>query len=510
MKTRFVVPSVLGVIMALATTVAPAHSAVPFTTTLSPPQVADTVGLKNTMAGQYLWQNTDKAPQYTNNDSYSRIFWRSVEPTNNAYNTWEIDQGLERAGRNKGTFGFRIMSVCQGCSSENKTMPDFMIADRGTWRTSENIDVPDYNSEKFLQQWDELMVYLGSKYDKDPRLGYVDVGGYGNWGEWHSYPYESQYGANGRRDITLESARRMVSAVERNFTTTPVVMNTTGARDADSAGNKQPTRTTQFSDQLWYDILHHNNHIGIRNDCLGAGVEQASAIEGVVSADTYTNGAFSERWKSAPVITEYCGATKPPRDINHNGVIEPWEYHDYTGDGKVEDWEAQAPAASFASAREQVQNWHVSMVSSDNFTGKVTDFPVADQKDFAYNATHAGYRYGITGAKVAVDSAGHLSIDSTWKNSGTAPTYHPWNVVYRVKNVSTGKIVSTIPSRTQLSTMLPGNTTVKDVGTQKMGPGRYELSVLVKDSENYLNPMSLTMRAKNTDGSFVVGQFTVR
>lgn len=510
MKSRFVVPSVCGVIMSLASTVSPAYAVTPSTTTMSPPQVADTVAVKNTMAGQYLWQNKDKAPQYTNSDVYSRIFWRSVEPADGKYNTWEIDQGLEKAAAGQGTFGFRIMSVCQGCSAENKTMPDFLLDDAGTWRTTEGIDVPDYNSEEFLRQWDDLMVHLGSQYDKDPRLGYVDVGGYGNWGEWHSYPYESQYGKNGHRDITLDSARRMILSVEKNFPTTPVVMNTTGARDADIAGNPQRTRTTQFSDQLWYEILNHNNHIGIRNDCLGAGVEQASAIEGVVSADAYTNGMFSQRWKTAPVITEYCGATRPPRDINHNGVIEQWEYHDYTNDGKVEDWEAQAPAASFASAREQVENCHVSMVSSDNFTGKLSDFPVSDQKDFAYNATHAGYRYAVTGAKVGVNSNGTVSIDSTWKNSGTAPTYHPWNVTYQITNRSTGTVVSTVASRAQLSTMLPGTTTVKDVSTQRLGAGRYEISVLVTDAEHYLSPMNLAMSTKKPNGSFVVGQFSVR
>ena len=116
----------------------------------------------------------------------------------------------------------------------------------------------------------------------------------------------------------------------------------------------------------------------------------------------------------------------------------------------------------------------------------------------------------MTGAKVGVNSNGTVSIDSTWKNSGTAPTYHPWNVTYQITNRSTGTVVSTVASRAQLSTMLPGTTTVKDVSTQRLGAGRYEISVLVTDAEHYLSPMNLAMSTKKPNGSFVVGQFSVR
>ena len=43
---------------------------------------------------------------------------------------------------------------------------------------------PDWNNETFLARWEALWAELGKRYANDPRLGYVDVGGYGKYGEW--------------------------------------------------------------------------------------------------------------------------------------------------------------------------------------------------------------------------------------------------------------------------------------------------------------------------------------
>ena len=49
--------------------------------------------------------------------------------------------------------------------------PSFIPLQPGT-------DIPDWNSEAFLSGYERLMAALGAKYANDPRLGYVDVGGY--------------------------------------------------------------------------------------------------------------------------------------------------------------------------------------------------------------------------------------------------------------------------------------------------------------------------------------------
>lgn len=59
------------------------------------------------------------------------------------------------------------------------------------------------------------MQALGQRFNGDPRLAYVDVGGYGNWGEGHNWPYEQQYQSGGsqetQQEISLASAQSVAS-----------------------------------------------------------------------------------------------------------------------------------------------------------------------------------------------------------------------------------------------------------------------------------------------------------
>ncbi len=88
-----------------------------------------------------------------------------------------FDKGLAAAQQRGGRFGFRVLAYCPDCWFDDAT-PSFVPLQPGT-------DIPDWNSEAFLSGWERLMAELGSRYDDDPRMGWVDVGGYGSWGEWH-------------------------------------------------------------------------------------------------------------------------------------------------------------------------------------------------------------------------------------------------------------------------------------------------------------------------------------
>ena len=87
------------------------------------------------------------------------------------------------------------MAYCPGCWMNNReglpaVTPSFVPRQAGT-------DIPDWNSAGFLAQWRGLMAELGRRYGDDPRLGYVDVGGYGSYGEWHVGEGERVSDANG-------------------------------------------------------------------------------------------------------------------------------------------------------------------------------------------------------------------------------------------------------------------------------------------------------------------------
>ena len=92
---------------------------------------------------------------------------------------------------------------------------------------------PDWNNEAFLSRWEALMAELGKRYANDPRLGYVDVGGYGKYGEW--------WVDGAAVHITDANGLRMIKAVTTAFPTKHVLLNTMSAgRLHDGGHQRQP------------------------------------------------------------------------------------------------------------------------------------------------------------------------------------------------------------------------------------------------------------------------------
>lgn len=482
----------------------------------SPTPISQDIEVQNPMRGQYLWYGSTKSPDLTGPDSYDRMFWNEVETADQVFDTWKIDAGLAAAEATGGTYGFRIMAICDGCSDDMVILPPQLRQDAGTWIAqgdSGPLEIPDWNSEEFLSQWEELMTFLGQRYAEDPRLGWIDVGGYGNWGEWHSYPFEGQYpGPIGQTDITLASSMRLIDAVAMNFPNTPILLNTTSPRLADVNGDIHDDYSYEWSNQLWQEALAIDDRIGVRNDCLGAGLEQSSAKAGLLEASRYaqeTGGLDPlERWKTAPFITEYCWATKPPVDIDGNGVIDEWERHDYNGDGIVEDWELESDYGSFDNALEQVEDWHISLTSSDNFGGELAEYPEADQEAFRQAVLRSGYRYELTHLKLVLPQDSSGSVTWTWENVNVAPTYADWEIVLEFRPAGSDEVAASVTSALDLRDVLPGAPVVYTdaIPADALEPGKYDIYVKVIDPNGYFAPLALAIAGQQDDGSYLIAQ----
>ena len=150
--------------------------------------------IPNPMRGQYEWLGTpDGAAGFPTTDVYYRdqVAWKRIEPTPGVYDFSSFDQGIARARELGGRFGFRVMAWCPGCWLD--ATPDWLPRQPGT-------DIPAWDDEVFLAAWERLMAELGKRYAAEPALGWVDVGGYGAWGEWHNAtraprsPWPTPYG----------------------------------------------------------------------------------------------------------------------------------------------------------------------------------------------------------------------------------------------------------------------------------------------------------------------------
>ncbi|QSR32911.1 hypothetical protein CFI00_20885 [Nocardioides sp. S5] len=235
-----------------------------------------TADLPNPLRGQYRWLGAEPTPAtVTSNDLYYRdqVYWGRIEKADNAWDFSWIDSGLADAGARGGKFGFRVMAYCPGCWMESRAdlppvTPAFVPRQAGS-------DVPDWNAPSFVAQWRELMAELGRRYGDDPRLGYVDVGGYGAYGEWHVWEGERVSDANGLA---------LVDAVASAFPTKHVLLNT-----------MTPVPFT-------LKALRNHRNLGLRTDSLGC-------------PDMYSMVATDKRlqsvWRTRPFFSEWCTRADP-------------------------------------------------------------------------------------------------------------------------------------------------------------------------------------------------------
>ncbi|MGG5259716.1 FG-GAP-like repeat-containing protein [Phycicoccus avicenniae] len=259
-----------------ATTATPSAAAVPVTTVLSPTVLPATgPDLPNPLRGQYRWMgypsqpSTWPAPDYYERD---RSYWGRLEPTRGSYDLRTLDAALAEAGATRGKLGFRVMAYCPGCWMDSRpdlppVVPDWMPVQPGT-------RIPAWDDEAFLTAWEDLMAELGRRYAADPRLGYVDVGGFGAYGEW----------MEAGTTISDASALRVIGAVARAFPDRHVLLSAV---------------TVYTRPALLQQALDRWPNLGLRSDCLGqSGMQVPSAT-------------FADLWRTRPFFTEWCTGADP-------------------------------------------------------------------------------------------------------------------------------------------------------------------------------------------------------
>ncbi len=306
---RSLVPAVAlsCLVAALASPVpatAEAHSATTAVTTFKVRALGLGADVPNPLRGQYRWLGAEPTPaKVTSNDVYYRdqVYWGRLERSDNAWDFSQIDAGLADAEARGGKFGFRVMAYCPACWME--TRADFPAVTPSFVPRQSDGYIPDWNSAGFQTQWQELMAELGRRYSHDPRLGYVDVGGYGSYGEWHVDAGTQVSDANGLA---------IVKAVTSAFSTKHVLINT-----------MTPVPFT-------LKALAANANLGLRTDSLGC-----PNMNSMVAVDP----RLQDVWKTRPFFSEWCTGGDPVLGAQQAAEFHistmssgnmPWSYESLT------------------------------------------------------------------------------------------------------------------------------------------------------------------------------------
>jgi hypothetical protein len=501
----------LLIAIALGLTLRPAqYSAVAASlTTLTPATIPlASTEIVNSGRGQYIWYGHAQQPtgQPTPYDTYWRWGWKDIEPTQGNYNFSVIDAKLADAKAHGGRFGFSIGAAnaqCNGCTS----MPSYLntTTNAGTVTVNErvyntntyanfNYTIPDWNNANFQARWAALMSALGARYNNDPRLAYYETGGYGDWGEWHNWPYEGAYNSGGslypRTEMTFASAQKMIDATTSAFSKKTVLTEIIGTRITTDP-TKMQDKNLNFGAWAFQYFMTKPN-VGIRNACLGGGNVEQSAIN-AVAADQKL-GATNPFGTSLP--------TDPAQRYKTNFVTTEW----------CNNIDVNTTDGTFVKGEALVRQWHVSSLSSANFQNTVDNYPATQKNAYILANKESGYRYQINTVTVpsVVNPSTSMAITSNWSNVNVAPTYDNWTVAYQLRNSSSGAVVAQTNSSLNLKALLPGATTVTDtLPIGSIPTGTYDLTASVTDPGGYLAPMNLANTGRTSGGYYPLGKVTL-
>lgn len=249
-------------------------------------------------------------------------------------------------------------------------IPDFLLsgADKPTTRSYEehgNKGVshsPDYNNPALRSALKKFIAALGERYDGDPRIGFMQIGLLGFWGEWHTYPHNDWM-------PPLPVQEEILAAFDSAFDRTPLLVRA----PKDAAFTK-------------YAIGYHDDSF---------------AYSTLAPPDWHFQGRLAaygeaERWKTQPVG----GEVRPE--------IQP---------GLWENPASTPNSQEFTRCAETIHpSW---MLAHGAF---VRNLSSSARKLAEEHSRKLGYEFHVVSADLSKPSR----ITATIRNTGIAPFYHDW------------------------------------------------------------------------------------
>lgn len=479
------------------------------TTTINIPQIGEVDSIEPGR-GAELWQASDQAMPYPSTsgfspaDVYYRFTWSGLEPSKGAYNWSNFDSKMNDAITKGQKLGFGIMTYypdCEGDCPGGMAYPTYIKNEGGGWGSGNNY-VPNWNSEAYLSGYERLLKamnahimsssYNGVQYKN--AINYVDVRGYGPWGEFHSVGIVNNmndYPAGMRP--TAATLIRIIDAHVKGFPDFQLVA-------LFAAFDANYLQHTMNPPEVGYHALTVRNNVGLlgwRRDNWGitdsyfrAYTDQNNrGINGLNFANEIMN-----RFRYAPVNGEPMNGPDPGL-ANSNGSA--------VGSGG---------GCAYFDLAAQIKFYHAASIGNGNFWGYSTSSCQRANISAAFRAS--GYRIVINGGSFisSVASDRKLTVKLNWRNLGVAPTYEKWNTMFELRNAS-GGVVWSGQSAHVMRLFLPAasDTVVQDTFAlpTSIAAGNYTLHVVVRDPNGYRKPLPLNIQGRGSDGAYYLGAVKV-
>ncbi|MEZ0352128.1 hypothetical protein [Mycobacterium sp. pR1184] len=456
-------------------------------------------------------------------DASMRFTWRQLQPVDPStlppdapddvkFDFSAIDDALTKlAGRNM-RLTIRIVAYSSCCdtvypSNTSIAIPDWMrpvatdypSPPKYWWTPGVTQVVPNWNDQRYLDAFGQLLAALGRRYDRDERLSVFEFSGYGDFSENHIAYLRDKLNAPGPspdesvaklgyysqfrdQNITSASIAKLVAANVNAFPHTQLVVT---------------PMNVDIVRQLFADWVTKalSAPVGIRSDCLGVyaplPVWAESAGSHYVQLNDPLVKQIKDRLASGLVITEWC---QLPDGTDPNSYYE--------------------------KGLRDVVKYHVSMTSSFNFPAVNATSPMDPALFLLWSKANvvAGYRYSVEARKGSQASHdGEATLGVTWTNYGSAGASEKWVPGYRLVDFS-GAVVREMQSTVNLKTLVRGDnsgnepapasgdeTVTVDIGS--LPPGNYTLQAAATwqqhkpDASHVVNYPPMRLARDGRDGT---------
>lgn len=263
---------------------------------------------------------------------------------------------------------------------------------------------PDYEDPRLRAALTNFIHALGQRYDGDPRLGFLELGLLGSWGEWHTHPNTEWFASQAVQ-------REVLDAFEAAFTRTRLL-----ARYPAGPGN------TRYADNSRRALGYHDDSFAWATVHTGR------------PGDAWF---FETRLRTA-------------------GAIDKWRTQPVGGEVRPEVWKCLFDEPTCAPAGQDFDRClavtHASWLSNEGvFRGRIQG---AARERALEAARRLGYELHVSGASLRLE-AGRLAVELTVTNTGVAPFYYDWPVELGLSDPS-GRLVASWPTPWRLSGIVPG------------------------------------------------------
>jgi uncharacterized protein DUF4832 len=349
--------------------------------------------------------------------AYCRWFWDVLEPAQGTLDWTPVEQALATAASRGQTLQVRLMPH----GSVNQPQLPAWYQSRyptslGGKKTGGKYVEARYDGPEFYDTWGRVITEFAARFDGHPQLESVDMAFIGPWGE-------------GAGDISENQIERFIALYTHAHTRTPLLANTDGYQFVYGIDQGAGWRCDCFGDLGLFGRKWNHTY-----DAYPRAVVQAGA---------------QDRWQTQPVVFETCG------------VPLTWQEHGFDLDFILR----------------QGYKFHCSILMP-----KSNRLPDEYMEPLARFCDRIGYRLVLRQAMWSPQAprGGELELSLWIENTGTAPLYHPYDLVLRLRGAGEDRFV---PIPANVRAWLPGDAWLEEPVRvpADLSPGTVQLAVGLVD-----------------------------